>query len=231
MSSFNDDRFSWLEKMTNEKGGATLDEICSTFGIRKITALAWLDYWQNYDNRPRDIVQHFITRVEPSDNNSTLPLYKVGPDWWGERFNNGVGEEWHDQHDISGIDPLQVSLGMIKTRTDSVTGKRTAAGKRKTGMYMAYIAACDGGITTAHFAEKFGIGIRSASTMLSRWKAQGKIKTSEGLWHLEGQKRKDVEVILTVKGDYTEDGNRRSVEQWEAIEKTKSEELKEDYNE
>ena len=155
MGKFDDDRFHWLQKMTNERGGASVQEATKAFGIKKTSTITWLCRWENYYNVARDIVQHFLTRV-PGDPS----LYKVGPDWWGERYNQGMGENWHDQLDVEGVSSLHVAHGLIKTRTDSITGKRTLKGTRSTTARLKWIEE-KGGTTTAELATKFDLTIFS----------------------------------------------------------------------
>lgn len=215
MARFEDDRFRWLEKMTSEKGGATVDEAAKAFGLSKRSAATWLCRWENYYNNFRDIVQHFLTRVPGNPS-----LYKVGPDWWGERYNRGMGEAWHDKLDVEGINPLHVSLGFVKTRTDSITGKRTLKGARRTGVYLRWIRDNDG-VTSSAFASKFGLSSRSASAMLSRWKREGRVELKDRMWRLAGQKPKELEVVQRVVGYYNEDGTRKTREEWQTVERRK----------
>lgn len=216
MARFDDDRFRWLEKMTNEKGGASVEEAEKAFGIKKASAITWLCRWENYYNNFRDIVQHFLTRVPGNP-----PLYKVGPDWWGERYNQGMGENWHDKHDVEGINPLHVSLGFIKTRTDSITGKRTLKGIRSTKARLKWIEG-SGGVTSSEFADKFGVSSESASTILSAWKKKGIVEREKGVWKITGQKLKEVEVVLGVVGHIDEGGRREVRDEWQTVEREPS---------
>lgn len=213
MSRFDDDRFRWLEKMTNEKGGASVEEATKAFGIKKASAITWLCRWENYYNNFRDIVQHFLTRV-PGD----PPLYKTGPDWWGERYNKGMGEDWHDQLDVEGINPLHVSLGFIKTRTDSITGKRTLKGIRSTKIRLKWIEE-SGGVTSAGFADKFSMSPQSASTLLSVWKKKGIVERESGMWKVAGKEQKELEVVLRVVGHIDETGKRGTKDEWQVVER------------
>lgn len=213
MPGFNDDRFRWLDKMTNEKGGATVDEATKAFGIQRRSAITWLCRWENYYNAPRDIVQHFLTRVPGNPS-----LYKTGPDYWGERYNKGMGESWHDAHDVEGINFLHVSLGFIKTRTDSITHKRTLKGTRKTGAYLKWIESNDG-VSSAAFANRFELSPRSASVMLSRWRREGAVELKDREWRLAGQKPKELEVVLGVVGNIDESGGRKVEDVWQAVER------------
>ena len=213
MARFNEDRFYWLEKVTNERGGASVEEIAKVFGLPKRSAATWLCRWQNYYNEFRDIVQHFITRVPGNP-----PLYKVGPDWWGERFNRGMGEAWHDEHDVEGINSLHVSLGFIKTRTDSITHKRTLKGARSTSIKLKWMEE-NNGTTSSQFARKFDVTSRSASTQLSAWKKKGMVERVDGIWKITGQHLKEKEVVLTVVGEYDESGRRRVRDEWQTVDR------------
>jgi len=217
MPPFNDDRFRWLERVTNEKGGASVDEIAKIFGISKKTTMVWLCRWENYYNEPRDIVQHFVVRVPGSPS-----VYKIGPDWWGERYNRGTGEAWHDKHDVEGLNPLHVSLGFVKTRTDSVTGKRTLKGIRHTNAYLKWIND-SGGVTSTAFARKFELSQKSASTMLSRWKKEEKVQLKDRTWTITGQEPKDIEVVLSVVGHLDEGGKRTVSDEWQTVKRDSTE--------
>lgn len=219
MSNFCDDRLRWLEKATTARGGATILEMSKAFGISMKSTIAWVCYWENYDNKPRDIVQHFITRIPGSP-----AKYVTGPDDWGERYNSNSGEGFHDQLDVSGLDPMKVVLGQVRTRTDSITGKRTLAGMRKRNAYFAYINGSSAGVTAAQFASQFNMTRKSASTMLSRWKSDGMLKKENGLWLLSEQQRKEVEVVLAVENDYDEDGYRHTKDVWRTVEKSDDQE-------
>jgi len=199
--------------MTVEKGGASVKEVAKAFGLPERSAATWLCRWENYYNSFRDIVQHFLTRVPGNP-----PLYKTGPDWWGERYNKGMGEAWHDTLDVDGISSLHVSLGFIKTRTDSITGKRTLSGTRRTNAYMKWIED-NNGVTSSAFADKFKLTRRSASAMLSRWKKEEKVEVKDRMWRVAGQKPREIEVVLRIVGHYDESGNRQTKEEWQTVER------------
>jgi hypothetical protein len=216
MPSFMDDRFHWLDKITAQKGGASIDEIAKVFGVPKATAITWVCRWQNYYNEARDIVQHFITKVPGQPN-----IYKAGPDYWGERFNKGMGEDWHDSHDIDGLNILDVSQGRVKTRTDSITGKRTLLGARQTQARLAWIEASNG-VTTAEFAERFSILRPSASVIMSIWKKKGIVERRNGKWFVLGSEPKDNQLVLRVVTDHYDDSGRVVQKRvWKAEERKK----------
>ncbi len=219
MPRLDEDRFHLLDKLTAENGGATVEQLAKLLGLPKRTTMTWLCRWQNYYNAPRDIVQHFVTRVP-----DTYPhVYKAGPDWWGERFNRGQGEAWHDEHDVEGINGLHVSLGFMLTRTDSVTGKRTLKGTRKTDVYKKFIQEKNG-VTTAEFARKFEMDNQNASVTLSRWKKNGILERKDGNWYLKGQKVHDVEIVQAVVSELDESGHQHTSLAWKAVERMVKEE-------
>lgn len=202
--------------MTNEKGGASVEEAAKAFGLSVRSTATWLCRWENYYNEFRDIVQHFLTRVPGNP-----PLFKTGPDWWGERYNRGMGEDWHDEHDVEGINPLHVSLGFVKTRTDSITHKRTLKGTRSTGAKLRWVRD-NNGVTSSAFAKQFNMKTHSASTLLSNWKKNGLVEEEHRMWRAVGQEPKELEVVKRVVGYYDEDGKRRTREEWQTVERGSS---------
>jgi len=215
MPQFDDDRFRYLDKVTVEKGGVSVKEAAKAFGLSERSTITWLCRWENYYNVFRDIVQHFLTRIPGNP-----PLYKTGPDWWGERYNRGMGENWHDVLDVSGINSLHVSLGFIKTRTDSVTHKRTLKGTRATKARLKWVEDSNG-VTSASFAKKFNVSTESASTILSTWRRKGLIDRIDGLWVVKGNASREREVVLKVEGYVDEDARRHVKEVWQTVEREK----------
>lgn len=216
MAKLKEDRFIWLDKMTAERGGASVEEITKVFGIGRAATISWLCRWENYYNDFLDLVQHFITRVPGNPS-----LYVTGPDPWHERQNNGVEVGLHTQHDVEGINPLHVSLGFIKTRTDSITHKRTLKGTRRTAVYMKWIES-NNGVTSSAFAHNFNLSPRSASMMLSRWKKTGVVVLKDRTWRIAGQRPKELEVVLKVVGHYDEEGRRHVKDEWQTVEREES---------
>lgn len=207
------DRFRWFERMTATKGGASIPEAAKAFGLSLKSTAVWVSKWANYHNEFRDIVQHFLSVVP-----DTHPhLYKIGPDWWGERFNRGMGEDWHDNHDIEGINSLYVSLGLIKTHTDSITGKRVPS--KSKSVRMEWINKM-GGVTSAEFADKFALTKRSASTTLSNLKSNGELECINGRWCSPSSSPDGLEVVQTVTANLNADGRKsRLVVEWKAVKK------------
>ncbi|MDD5703918.1 MAG: hypothetical protein PHU23_17935 [Dehalococcoidales bacterium] len=203
--------------MSAQQGGATIDEIAKAFGLKKASAISWVCRWENYYNQFRDIVQHFISK-----NPDNPRLYKSGPDWWGERFNRGMGEDWKDAHDVDGINPLHVSLGFIKTRTDSITGKRTLKGTRRTGAYLAWLKNTNG-TTTAAFARKFDLNMNCASVTLSRFKKAGELEIVDKMWKPTNSAGNTGEVVKQVVNEYREDGRVVQKEKWTVVNDTTKE--------
>lgn len=212
MAQFSDDRFRWLEHMTSEKGGVSVKEAAKAFGLSVRSTATWLCRWENYYNEFRDIVQHFLTRVPGNP-----PIFKVGPDWWGERYNKGMGEDWHDEHDVEGINPLHVSLGFVKTRTDSITHKRTVKGSSSRKVRLEWIAEHNG-VTSSALADQFSITHHAASTLLSNWKKKELVEEENRLWTVKGQKRKNLVVVQAVVGYYDINGKRRTRMEWQVVE-------------
>lgn len=174
-SVVDDERFKWIEIHQAKYGtGVTAQEFADRFSISKNAASVWLSRWTNYYTKFRDIVQHFLKYVP--DQKGGPGRYIIGPDQWLERaYDTRYENEYHDHHDLSGLDDHQRVLvmgDMLQTRTDKQTGKRTTAGIRTTKekIYHIYV---NGGLTVRQYAAAFRIPERSAAVTLSRWKRMG----------------------------------------------------------
>lgn len=95
MAVLNHEGFELIE----QRGSITVEEFAKVFGIKKRSAATWLSKWTNYENKARGVRQHFLVR-EPLKG-SRAGRYKIGHDWWGERFFSSAKaplESYRDSH-------------------------------------------------------------------------------------------------------------------------------------
>jgi len=87
-------------ELIEQRGSITVEEFAEVFGIKKRSAATWLSKWTNYENKARDIRQQFLVR-EPRSKGQKVSRYKIGHDWWGERYFSSAKtplESYRDSH-------------------------------------------------------------------------------------------------------------------------------------
>lgn len=74
MGKLNYEVFELIER----RGGITVDELVKKLGIKKSSAATYLSKWTNYMDTATGTRKHYLVHEGRH--------YRVGPDWWGERY-------------------------------------------------------------------------------------------------------------------------------------------------